>query len=678
MKPSHGRQKRHFYEFDSFLLDETERLLLREAEPVSLTPKAFEMLLVLVSNAGLAMTKEELMERVWPDAFVEEANLAVNISMLRKALGDMPGGGQYIETLTRRGYRFAAEVREFWDDRAQSKVTTISPQIVQTARNEGPAAESITASASRHQSIKPPRLYGLQTVIAGHKSIAIACASAILIAIAALAYLIFAGRSDHRVNAQAKRLAVLPFANNRPDEETNFLGFALADSVINRLGYVKALAVRPSSYIEKYANQKKGPEDIATELDVNTLLMGSYLKDGDDLLVNAQLIDVPSGEKLWSEAISVKYDKLLELQDYVARQVVKGLRLNLTGPEGKRFDSSLPHDPMAYEYFLRSRYLMSTSNHRKAIEMLTKSVEIDPNNALAWAYLARAYHINALQFSGDRLELSAAEADYDQALELDPELSEARLMKAKLFTETGRVEQAVPLLLELVKTNPNVADAHWELSYAYRYAGMLDESIEEGNRALNIDPRTQSHQFNSYLYAGQYEKFIDSLPAREDAYVVFYKGLGHYYQNDLNRAAAAFDRAYELNQSSVITQIGKALRLAIADKKREGLEMLKAAEARVAKAGIGDGEITYKFAQAYDALGDKAQALSAFNRCVEQGFFCYPYFASDPLLKNIRGEAEFSAILEKSRQRQEAFKRKLGEIIGVNRLMENCNRVEVG
>jgi tetratricopeptide (TPR) repeat protein len=334
----------------------------------------------------------------------------------------------------------------------------------------------------------------------------------------------------------------------------------------------------------------------------------------------------------------------------------------LTGPEGERFDNKIPHDPQAYEYFLRSRFLMSTNNHRKAIEMLTKSVEIDPNNALAWAYLARAYHINALQFSGDRRELSAAEADYDQALELDPELPQARLMKAKLFTETGRVEQSVPLLLELLKSNPNIADAHWELSYAYRYAGLLNESIEEGERALQIDARLESHQFNGYLYTGQYDKFINSLPLREDAYVVFYRGLGYYYQNDLNRATAAFDRAYEINPSSVISQIGKALRLAIADKKREGLEILKAAEAGIIKVGRGDGEIAYKFAQAYDALGDKEHALGALNRSVEQGFFCHPYFVSDPLIKNIRGEAEFAAILEKARLRHEAFKRRLEEI----------------
>jgi len=229
-------------------------------------------------------------------------------------------------------------------------------------------------------------------------------------------------------------------------------------------------------------------------------------------------------------------------------------------------------------------------------------------------------------------------------------------MMAKLFTETGRVEQAVLLLIELVKANPNMAEAHWELSYAYRYAGLLDESIQEGGRALEINTRLESHQFNTYLYTGEYQRFIASLPVREDAYVVFYRGLGQYYLGDMTQAAAAFDRAYELNQASVITQIGKALRFAMAGKNREGLQMLKTAQARIAKPGIGDGEITYKFAQVYDALGDKESALRALDRCIDQGFFCYPYFVSDPLLKTTRSEPACANILEKARHRQEAFR----------------------
>jgi DNA-binding winged helix-turn-helix (wHTH) protein/TolB-like protein/lipopolysaccharide biosynthesis regulator YciM len=646
MKAANPADK-HVYKFDSFVLDEKEKVLLREGERVRLTPRALEMLIVFVSRAGLVLEKEALMEIVWPDTFVEEANLAVTISMLRKALGEMPDGGQYIGTLPRRGYRFAAEVITY--------VTTADAIVAPAPGQQDFAQRSNLDSGKLEITRARPRMF--KTHLIGARSRAIALASILALASAAAAYLIFNEKADRHGQGQLKRLAVLPFRNLRPSEDTDYLGFALADSVINSLDNLKSLVIRPSSYVGQYANSKKGPKEIAKELDVNTLLTGSYLKDGEDLIVHAELVDVSTDDKLWSESIKIKSGNLVELQDYVAQKVVSGLRLNLTDAEGKRLVRSVSVDPIAYEYFLRSRYLLSTNNNQKAIDLLEKSVALDQNNAVAWAYLARAYHINALQFSGDPNDLSRAEANYVQALALDPELSQARLMMAKLFTETGRVEQAVLLLIELVKANPNIAEAHWELSYAYRYAGLLDESIQEGVRALEINTRLESHQFNAYLYTGEYQRFITSLPVREDAYVVFYRGLGQYYLGDMTQAAAAFDRAYELNQASVITQIGKALRFAMAGKNREGLQMLKTAQARIAKPGIGDGEITYKFAQVYDALGDKESALRALDRCIDQGFFCYSYFVSDPLLKNIRSEPACANILEKARRRQEAFAR---------------------
>ena len=650
MKASANFTDDRVYEFDSFILDEKLKVLLRDGERVPLTPKALELLIVFVDKAGLVLERDELMEIVWPDTFVEESNLAVTVSTLRKALGEMPGGGQYISTLPRRGYRFAAEVR--------TSDGTVDPTIPNAIRQQ-----DLTQLDSNLHSTKPEvigsRIRPLANRLIGTKSRAIALVSILLLATAATAYLIFNWRVDRDGQGEIRRLAVLPFRNQKPSEDTEYLGFALADSVINRLDYLKSLVIRPSSYVGKYANSKKSPKEIARELDVDTVLTGTYLKDGEDVIVYAELVDVRTDDKLWSESIKVKSGNLVEIQDYVAQKVVGGLRLNLTDAEGKRLLHSVSVDPVAFEYFLRSRYLLSTNNNQKAIDLLEKSVALDQNNALAWAYLGRAYHINALQFSGDRSELSSAEANYEQAIALDPELSQARLMMAKLFTETGRVERAVPLLIELVKTHPNMAEAHWELSYAYRYAGLLEESTQEGDLALKIGSKLESHQFNTYLYTGEYEKFLASLPVREDAYVVFYRGLAQYYLGQLTEAASAFDRAYELNQASVITQIGKALRFAIAGKNREGLQLLKTAEARISKLGIGDGEIAYKFAQAYDALGDNDSALRALDRSIDQGFFCYPYFAADPLLKNVRSEPACANILEKARRRQEALKRML-------------------
>ena len=109
-------QVKHLYDFDCFTLDASERVLLRDGKPVRLTPKEFETLLALVRGAGRVMSKEELLKEIWPDTFVGEATLAQNVFTLRKALGEAEGGGAFVETVPRRGYRFAVEVRERRED----------------------------------------------------------------------------------------------------------------------------------------------------------------------------------------------------------------------------------------------------------------------------------------------------------------------------------------------------------------------------------------------------------------------------------------------------------------------------------------------------------------------------------------------------------------------------------
>ena len=157
---------------------------------------------------------------------------------------------------------------------------------------------------------------------------------------------------------------------------------------------------------------------------------------------------------------------------------------------------------------------------------------------------------------------------------------------------------------------------------------------------------------------GQYQKFIDTLPARQDAYFVFYRGLGYYYLKDFAKATANFDRAFELDSSAIVSHIGKALSLAAAGKNRQGLDLLRAIDARAENGGASDGEIYYKLAEAYAVLGDKKSALRKLRSSIERGFFCYGYFITDPLIENLRSESEYLTLMEKARQRHEEFKRR--------------------
>jgi tetratricopeptide (TPR) repeat protein len=294
-----------------------------------------------------------------------------------------------------------------------------------------------------------------------------------------------------------------------------------------------------------------------------------------------------------------------------------------------------------------------------AIKMLEKSTEIDPNYALAWAYLGASYTSDAAFELGGREQYRRARAAYERALALQPSLLDAQIFLANLLIDTGKVEDAVTMLRDALKENSNYAPLHWELGYAYRFAGMLNESVAECERALRLDPLVKNSNgsvLNTYLYRGEYARFLDGLPAvDESAFLLFYRGFGEYYRKDWSRAAKDFDRAFDLD-SSLYTRIGKTLSDSIAHREADGLEILHNLERDVGQRGVGDPEGIYKIAQGYAVLGDRASALRVLRGSVEGGFFPYPYLATDPLLESLRNEAEFGEILDMSHRRYQTFK----------------------
>ena len=336
-------------------------------------------------------------------------------------------------------------------------------------------------------------------------------AAAVLLLFAAFAgYLLW--NRQARPPAGPRTLAILPFRNLRQDPATEFLGFSLADAIITKLGYVGSLTVRPSSSIDQYRGKPIDPRKVGAELNVNTLLTGSFLKEGDNLRINAQLVDLRPMRIIWDDTIDVRYENLLTVQDRVSQKIIGGLELSLAPAEGARLNSDHPISQAAYELYLRGvdYYAMNDFDH--AIEALEQSEAMEPDYALTWAHLGRAYTTNAgLQFGG-RTDYHKAQAAYEKALALNPNLIEAKTYEANLLTDTGHADQAVPLLRAALSTNPNVAEAHWELGYAYRFGGMLPESLTECETARRLDPNVKinSSAMNTYLYLGEYDKFLSA------------------------------------------------------------------------------------------------------------------------------------------------------------------------
>jgi TolB-like protein len=557
------------------------------------------------------LLKDELMKAIWPNSYVEESNLTQQISALRRALGETAGEDRYIVTVPGKGYRFAAPVAQ-------------------------PVVEEDT---------KPLRRSIPWLVIA----------AGLILLVAVIVYFV----KRPRIHSGPRSLAILPFQSLHPDSTTDFLGFSLADAVITKLGAVRSVVVRPSSVIEKYRRQPVDIRRAAEELRVDTLLTGNYLLDGDDLRITSQLVDVNTQNILWKGAYDLKFQKLLTVQDNVVHEIVKGLQLSLSPIEEERLKAEKTVDPLAYEYYLRGVDLYAQNEFAMAIKMLKRSVELDSGYALTWAHLGRALTANASFELGGRDQYREAQAAYEKASALQPPLIEALVYLANLFTDTGEVERGVPLLREALDTNPNHAEVHWELGYAYRFGGMLKESVAECERARQLDPSVKlgSSALNAYLYLGQYDKFLASLPNDAGSpLVLFYRAFALYHKKDMDAAARDFDAAFDLKPSLLQARIGKALSAGIRREPEKGLEILREIEGRIASRGVGDPEAMYKIAEAYAVLGDKPAALRTLRSSVEGGFFSYPYLIADPLLESLRGENEFQKLSAAARQRHEAFR----------------------
>src|SRR5580704_2040477 len=474
--------------------------LRREGSKVRLQEQPFSLLTVLLESAGEVVTREELRKRLWSeDTFVDfDHRLAVAVSKLRDALRDSAEKPLFVETVGRRGYRFVGHL-ESADSVSVESMGGVGETPVPSSR---PLAKGELPKVALLESTRPRT----------RRLIFLACVGfAVLFGLIVLPKFLHI-RSAKEQSLSPRSLAILPLQNHRQDSNSDFLGLSLADVLITKLAYVNALSVRPSAAIEKYRGTTIDLQKVAADLKVDTLLTGSFIRDGDKLRITYQLVDAKTEKILGQGVIDLKYDNLLTVQDKVTSQLISELRLTLSPSEAERLPEAAV-SPLAYEYFLHGLDFHGQHKFPMAIKMLEKSTEIDPNYALAWAYLGASYTSDAAFELGGREQYRRAQAAYERALAIRPNLLDAQIFLANLLIDTGKVEQAVPLLRDALKTNGNYAAAHWELGYAYRFAGMLDESVAECERARQLGlVKANGSVLNTYLYLGQYQKFLESLP----------------------------------------------------------------------------------------------------------------------------------------------------------------------
>jgi DNA-binding winged helix-turn-helix (wHTH) protein/TolB-like protein/Tfp pilus assembly protein PilF len=633
----------HSYEFGRFRLKTAERVLLREGELVPLTPKVFDILITLVENRGHVVAKDDLMKRVWPSTYVEEGNLTQNISLLRKALGETPGGVQFIETVPRRGYRFVGDINEAWDgsrSNGPAEVTTEpSAETVshQDNSNSTPVV-SIPAAPSRIASFKRSRWFA---VVAG----------VVVIAIVGLVYFTSAGTGSTGNTEAIPSIAVLPFVDESADPDAQYINDKIAESLINSLSKLPQLRVVPRSVVAEYKGREIDPRKVGQELNVRAVVTGKMRRHGDIISIQADLIDVENVAQLWGQHYDHKLSDVLLVQDDISRDIFENLRLKLNVDEKNQLK--------AYGLYLKGRNAWNKRTGDallQAIEYFNQALEIDPNNSAAHAGLADCY--NMLVVYG-RLEpkdgFPKAKQAALKALEMDEGSAEAHTSLAFINfrwdwdrAATEREFQAA------IKLKPAYAPAHqWYSSYLVAVE-RFDEAIAEAKRTQELEPLSfvaSSHLGWIYYLSGKNDEAIEqckkileldpsSFPARR------YLGLAYEAKRMYGEAITEFQTGVKLSGSPLmLALLGHAY--AAAGRRPEAQRVLTDLQQLQDQRYVSP----YTVAAIYAGLGDKDQAFKWLDTAVEERDIWLMNLKVDPVFAKLRSERKFTDILARIRLR---------------------------
>jgi DNA-binding winged helix-turn-helix (wHTH) protein/tetratricopeptide (TPR) repeat protein len=493
------------YEFTDFRLIPRDNLLLRDGESISLPPKAFSTLVLLVEHHGHLVRKEELIETIWADAFVEEAAVSRAVWTIRNALGDDPKNYRFIQTVPKRGYKFVADVSEHRQ--------TDRPEAVTNGNRQAPSVEPRYASGINdvaEMPISTARPADEPTRFSGWKGYAV-LAAVLLTVSTILLYLTSIGPPTLRAGS-GNRIAVLPLKPTDAANRSNIHEIGVAESLIHRLNSIKGFVVRPLSATLKYDALDQNPIAAGREQKVDHVLASNYqLVDG-KFRMTAQLINVASGQVEDSYKVETEAGSIFAIQDAVdeiAKKLITRFESAAVPTVTKRGTSN----EEAYRFYLHGKNLTMKRNrddHRKAIENFEQAIRLDPNFALAYARMAHAYYGSG---TGDKSEdVEKAKELVKRALELDPNLAEAYVTRGYINMayewDYAAADRDFLLAIEL---EPNNDTAHWMYGQLLAYRGSFDDGMREIETAQAIDPGAVMYMYHRgriLYYARRYDEAI--------------------------------------------------------------------------------------------------------------------------------------------------------------------------
>ena len=636
-------------EFGKCRLDVEKKFLWCGDQPVQLPLKAIELLCVLVESGGTVVTKDEIWQSVWQNSFVEETNLTHNIYLLRKTFKDL-GEPDLIQTVPRRGYRFAGEVREAKNGNGETiferhTLTQTLIEEISSTENEKPVLENIKTVVEEEQTQKSSQF-------SIHKSKAFALA--VLLLVLAGGFVVWRYQSSPAKTSltEIKSIAVMPFVNAAADPEAEYLSDGISASLIDRLSQLPQLKVIARSSSFKYRGENIDIRDAANKLGVQAIITGSVARRGDNLTVRVELVDALDNRQLWSEQYNRRAADLPTIQQEIAQTVSEKLRLKLSGAQEQQAAKQRAVNPQAYELLLKGhsyRNKTGTENKKKSAGYYQEAITVDAGYAPAYAALSVIY--SDLTHNGilDPKEFTPkAEAAVRKALELDESLPEAHDALALLKLngwDWAAAEQEYQRAIEL---SPNFAKAHSGYSFYLSLVGRHGQAVAEAQRARDLNPLLPTVNASvgySFLMARRYDEARETLnnalemdrknPYTNGLLAQTYLGMEMYAE-----AVAGFHRVIELGGEPGY-QIYLGAAYAKSGERGRAQAILKRLE--ISESYVSPGEL----AVLYAALGERERAFASLERAYTMRDAQLQFLQVEPAFDSLRSDPRFQDLMRR-------------------------------
>jgi len=584
---------RRCYEFGPFRLDPAEKLLFQDGRPVSLPPKAFDTLCMLVEQGGRLATKDDLLARVWTGTFVEEVTVAQSISVLRKALGDTPDEPRYIETVPKHGYRFVGAVRQ------------------------------VDASPPTRR----PSRWPWAAIVGG-----------LVLLMGWAGFQWTERRAASTPVAPRTLLLVLPFTNLSGDPNEEYLSDGLTEELIAHMSrlHPNRLGVIARTSAMHYKNTRLSIADIGRELPIAYVLEGSVRQEGRRLRITAQLIQVKDQTHVWSETYERDRGEILLLQSLVARAVGSQIQSKMSLPETTEPIGQPTLNSAAWDLYLRARYFWGKRNNElavKAIGLYQQAIALDPEFAQAHA------EMGACQLTvGGTGAYERAEEASRKALDIDAHHAGAHATLATVAMhrfdwrvvdqEFKRAEELNPLF--------------WNIDFLLM-SGRFDDALGHARTEVAVDPANWLHYHGMgiiHFYARRYDQAIQQYLEALD--------LEPQSSTTQLRLAQAYGETHQYQQAidifmKVDSRNLTLLRVyALAGQREDALAGLAA----VVPGPLGRGA-AYDIALVYAALADKEEVFRWLNIAYEERAYHLIYLKVDPRFDGIRADSRFSTLVQR-------------------------------